>query len=110
MTYPNSPGYARNSATSREAAETLYNRDGLHFGVLQALYNNPHGLIVDDVKRIMQIYMKREFDRSTIAARFTELEAAGMIEATDKTAKTLRGKNATIYRATIKGRDYVLNN
>lgn len=110
MSYPQSPGYAQGSATSREAAESLYNRDGLHFGVLNALYNNPHGLVVDDVKSLMQKSMNREFDRSTIAARFTELQAAGMLQETDLRGVTARGKSATIYKLTIKGRDFVLNN
>ncbi len=110
MTYPNSPGYAQGSATSKAAAESLYNRDGLHYAVLNSLYNNHHGLVVDDVKRLMQVSMKREFDRSTIAARFTELEAAGMLIATEERGRTARGKSATIYKLTIKGRDFVLNN
>ena len=110
MTYPQTTGYAKGSDTSKAAAESLYNRDGLHFGVLNALYNNPHGLVVDDVKRLMQAQMKREFDRSTIAARFTELQAAGMLQETELRGVTARGKSATIYKLTIKGRDFVLNN
>lgn len=110
MNYPQSPGYAKGSDTSKAAAESLYNRDGLHFSVLQALYSAPNGLIVDQVKFIMQKAMNREFDRSTIAARFTELETAGMITSTELRGVTLRGKPATIYKITIKGRDFVLNN
>lgn len=110
MTYPNSPGYAKGSETSQAAAETLYNREGLHFAVLQCLYNKAQGLVVDDVKYLVQRSMGRDFDRSTVAARFTELEAQGLIESTDQRGVTARGKSATIYKITIKGRDFILNN
>ena len=110
MTYPNTPGHAKGSATSENAARTLYDREGIHFGILISLYAVPVGLNVDDARRVVETSRKRDFDRSTIAARFTELEAAGMIKATDKTAPSRRGKPATVYTLTIKGRDYVLNN
>lgn len=110
MTYPNTPGFAKGSATSENAARTLYDRDSIQFGILISLYAVPGGLNVDDTRKQVEVARKRDFDRSTIAARFTELEAAGMIQATDKTAPSRRGKPATVYKLTTKGRDFVLNN
>lgn len=110
MTYKNSPGFAAGSATSKNAAATLYDRDGIQFGIMTALYAVPTGLNVDDARRVVETARRRDFDRSTIAARFTELEAAGMVAATDKTSPSRRGKPSTVYKLTIKGRDYVLNN
>ena len=103
MTYPQTTGYAKGSDTSRAAAETLYDREGLQFAVMSCLYNNPQGLVVDDVKKYVQHIKQRDFDRSTIAARFTELEAAGMLKATDERGTSARGKSATIYKLTASG-------
>ncbi len=108
--YSQSAGYAKGSDTSRAAAETLYDRDGLQFFVLAFLYMHSQGLVVDDVKKAAQTRFKRDYDRSTIAARFTELEAAEMIRATDERGKSARGKSATIYKITRKGMDYIINN
>lgn len=110
MTYPNTPGHAAGSATSQAAAETLYDREGLHFFILAMLYTNPAGFTVDEVKGSLEEAKGRDFDRSTVAARFTELKAKEMIADTNETRTSNRGKSATVWKATIKGRDYVLNN
>lgn len=110
MTYPHTAGYAKNSETSKEAAESVYDREGLQFSVMAILFNNPLGLVVDDVKMVVEKIKGRTFDRSTIAARFTELKLAEMIEETQYYGKTARGKKAVIYKLTTKGRDYILNN
>lgn len=109
MTYPNTPGHAAGSATSQAAAETLYDREGLHFFVLSCLYMTPSGLIVDEVKLQLEHEKGRTFDRSTVAARFTELKAQEMIIETADTRTSNRGKAASVWKLTTKGRDYVLN-
>lgn len=111
MNYPNSPGYARKSDTSREAAESLSGHRELSLTVLKVIYAAAnHGLIVDEAKVIVERAMERDFDRSTIAARFSELKNQGYIEETAERRKTQRQKNATVFRITIKGRDRALNN
>lgn len=108
--YKNSAGYATGSDTSRQAAQSLFQRGSLQFEVLKALYENHAGMVVDDALIHMRNVMKRDFDRSTIGARFTELKDAGLIEATSGRGITARGKSAVVYKITIKGRDYILNN
>ncbi len=110
MNYPNSPGYAQGSETSRAAAESLSGHSELCLNILAVLRSSVSGLIVDDVKAMVERNLERSFDRSTIAARFTELKERGMIYETAETKKTPRGRAATVFKLTIKGRDHILNN
>ncbi len=99
--YPKAPGYARGSDTSKEAADKLTQRTVIHEAILRALTVNSQGLIVDDAKRFLESYMGRKFDRSTIAARFTELEKLGRIIMTDEKQKTPMGRNAHVYKISV---------
>lgn len=110
MTYPNSPGYAKGSATSKAAADSLPDLTPMCRDILKELYTRPNGLIVDEVKQGLELSSLRTFDRSTIAARFTELTERSFIKETEYTRKTPRGRQATVYVITIKGRDFLLNN
>lgn len=111
MSYPNSPGYAQGSATSKAAADSLTGHGEVASVVLRAVRDAlNHGMTVDEAKIIVERALERDFDRSTVAARFTELKMNGMIEETPATRPTPRGRSATVFRITIKGRDFVLNN
>lgn len=110
MTYPFTTGFAKGSATSKAAADSLQSRDAVAFAVLQALYVvGAHGYIVDEAKPIVEHALGRDFDRSTVAARFTELKEMGYIEETSATRQTPRGRQAAVHKISIKGRDAVLN-
>lgn len=110
MTYPNSPGYAQNSATSRSAAEQLTGRGEIASAVLNSFYMSAVGRTVDELKTSIEAALGRDFDRTTIGARVTELKAEGMVEETPMTRTSARGRQVTVFRLTIKGRDYCLNN
>ncbi len=111
MTYPNSPGYAKGSDTSKAAAESLSTHGELSFAVLRAVRNaGSIGIIVDDAKALVEDELGRSFDRSTVAARFTELKAQEMIEETDQRRMTPRDRMATVFKITLKGRNYFINN
>lgn len=111
MSYPQSPGYAKNSDTSKAAAHALTGHGAVSSAVLRAIRDaGNHGMIVDEAKIIIERVFERDFDRSTVAARFTELKEGGMIEETNATRPTPRGRQATVFKITIKGRDFVLNN
>lgn len=98
MTYPDTPGYARDSDTSREAAEKLTGKEFLHRHIVNFLTSKgTHGATVDETKELLEEKTRREYDRSTIAARFTELEAAGRIVRTEATRKSARGRRASVY-------------
>lgn len=110
MTYPNTPGFAKWSDTSKEAADLLTDKPQIWYCILNAIKSsNNHGLTVDEVKPMVQWLMQRDFDRSTIAARFTEMKELGYLEETDERRPTPRGRSATVFKITIKGRDYLLN-
>ena len=111
MTYPNSPGYASGSATSRMAAEQLTGRGEIVMAVLRRLYVAANtGRTVDELKASIEATMERTFDRTTIGARVTELQALGYVQPTNDTRKTPRGRQATVFKITVKGMDYCLNN
>lgn len=111
MTYPNTPGYAQGSTTSKAAAESLVGHGEVAAAVLRAVKGAlNHGLTVDEAKIIIERGLERDFDRSTVAARFTELKMNGMIQETPRTRPTPRGRQATVFTITIKGRDFLLNN
>ena len=110
MNYPNSPGYAQGSATSKAAAEALSGHGEISSAVLRAVRDaGSHGLIVDEGKIIIERALERDFDRSTIAARFTELKILGLIEETNQRRKTPRERMAAVFKITIAGRDRCLN-
>lgn len=96
--YPNGPGYARGSDTSREAAERLTARTFIHDAVIELLEGRADGLIVDEVRAVMERRLGRKFDRTTIGARFTELEKLGRIIKTDEKRQTPMGRNAAVYK------------
>lgn len=96
--YPESPGYARRSETSREAATRLTDRDIIHDKILKILKITPAGMTVDEMKPRIEVALDREFDRSTIAARFTELKAKALIVETDERRQTPRGRSALVYK------------
>lgn len=96
--YPESPGYARNSETSQEAAINLKSKDYLYSTILSNMKGMAeYGVIVDEALEVCQKCHNRTYDRSTIAARFTELEAQGRIIRTNKTRKTPRNRKASVY-------------
>jgi len=64
-----------------------------------------HGLIVDESRIMVERALDRDFDRSTIAARFTELKARGMIRETDERRQTPRGRKAAVFKILQSGRD-----
>lgn len=110
MTYPNTPGFAKGSDTSREAAEQLTDKPKIWWSILNSIKSaNSHGLTVDEVKPMIQWLMQRDFDRSTVAARFTEMKELGYLEETDERRPTPRGRSATVWKITVKGRDFLLN-
>jgi hypothetical protein len=99
MMYPHSPGFAANSDTSREAADRLTSKDELQGFILNYLQ---HGCIytgstVDEAKERCESHFERTFDRSTIAARFTELTEEGLIVLTAEKRLTPRRRKAGVY-------------
>ncbi len=87
--YPIVAGHAKGSDTSKEAADRLTDRTAIHKMILEILdHHYPLGLTVDEIKPIIEYKLRRNFDRSTIAARFTELKSAkfncSIIETPDK--------------------------
>lgn len=98
MGYPDTPGYARHSDTSKEAAENLTGKDALYSTILNYMRGLGYfGAIVDEALEVCEKCHARSYDRSTIAARFTELEAQGRIMRTNQTRKTARNRNASVY-------------
>lgn len=98
MTYPSTPGYARNSETSKEAAEKLTSRDELRGLIIKHLsFMAYQGATVDEAKASCEATTGRSFDRSTVAARFTEMTEEGLIVVTRETRKTPRDRNAYVY-------------
>lgn len=101
-TYPDQPGFAAGSDTSQNAADKLTLRDELHTFIsnrLEMIY--PAGMTVDEMKVRVEQYFNRDFDRSTIAARFTELADAKVrkIIALEETRLTPRNRPAHVYVA-----------
>lgn len=98
MTYPHSPGFAAGSETSQEAAERLTSKDELcgliKRHLLEQVYN---GSTVDEAKVYCEAQAGRDFDRSTVAARFTELTEAGEIALSTEKRLTPKRRNAGVY-------------
>lgn len=100
MNYPEDAGYAKNSDTSREAAEMLTDRTQIQNYVVRKIGNaGQNGMTVDEMKVAAEEYFRRGFDRSTIAARFTELEADKRIVKSNLKRKTPRKRWAYAYVA-----------
>ena len=99
MNYPHSPGFAANSDTSREAADRLTSKDELQGFILNYLQHSCiyTGSTVDEAKERCESHFERTFDRSTIAARFTELTEAGQIVLTAEKRLTPRRRKAGVY-------------
>lgn len=98
MTYPETPGYSRHSKTSKEASKKLKSKDALYSLILNHMVSvNTYGSTVDEMLAVCEKQHNRSYDRSTIAARFTELELSKRIVKTNKTRKTPRNRNATVY-------------
>lgn len=96
MPYPNTPGFARNSATSRLAAERLTSREETQGLIIKFLTANPEGATADEVKPFIDAALDREVDRGTISARFAEMKEAGLIVETAQQRLTKRGRPATV--------------
>lgn len=96
--YPYEAGFSKNSDTSKEAAQKLTGKDALYEIILDLLRTVKKGFTVDEAKVLIEDRAKKEYDRSTIAARFTELKAIGKIQETPETRKTPRGRNAHVYK------------
>ena len=78
--YPISAGYAKDSDTSREAAHKVKDRHLIHDVIIELLVHaGKTGLTVDEAKPLVEAKLGRAMDRSTVAARFTELKAARRI-------------------------------
>lgn len=109
--YPDTPGFAAGSETSREAATRLTSKEELHSTILTYMgqmtvvtlngqrytVGGEQGLTGDEALVVCQEMLGRTFDRGTIAARFTELKAAGLIFETAGRRKSLRGRSSAVH-------------
>lgn len=122
--YPESPGFVAGSETSREAAESLTTKDILrnclldafsrHYTIQMPFYNvadkfkglgfeRPYtigleiGLTGDEGLVYAHTVLGQDFDRGTIAARFTELKHEGLIVELDRRRPSLRGRSAAVH-------------
>lgn len=96
--YPNSAGYAKNSETSKMAADQLRTKTFIREYVLSLLMRHgAHGLTPDEAKAIIERETNQSFDRTTIAARFTELKAADRIKLSGARRPTPRGRMAEVH-------------
>lgn len=86
--YPAAAGYAKGSDTSKEAAVRLTTKKALHEIILGVLAVSPAGMTVDEMKPIVEMRLGRSFDRSTVAARFTELKSEAWGAAIVETPET----------------------
>ncbi len=99
MSYPETPGFAKHSETSKEAADLLTNKDELQGFIINYLQHSCiyGGSTVDEAKDRCEQHFERTFDRSTIAARFTELTEEGVIVLTSEKRLTPRRRKAGVY-------------
>ena len=78
--YPNSAGYAKGSETSKEAAQKLTSREIISESVLHLVDAAAQfGITVDEARIRIENMLDKDFERSTIAARFSELTKQGTI-------------------------------
>lgn len=98
MNYPEDAGYAKNSDTSREAAESLHDRKAVQNYVVSKIASaGQGGMTVDELKIAAETFFNRGFDRSTIAARCTEMESAKRIQRSNIKRMTPRKRFAYAY-------------
>lgn len=111
MTYPTSAGFVKGSDTSKQAAEQLQTQGRIATAVLLALRQaGRDGLIVDEARIFAQDMNKEEYERSTVAARFSELKNMGFIEDTGNRRESKKsGRMVAVFKITTTGRDYLLN-
>lgn len=98
--YPDQAGFAAGSDTSENAAEKLTMRKELHSFILVTMKTAyPDGFTVDELKVRAEVFFRRTFDRSTIAARCTELSdpKVAKIIATPETRLSPRKRPAHVY-------------
>lgn len=96
--YPNATGYAKNSDTSKMAAEQLRTKTFIREYVLSLLMRHgARGLTPDEAKAIIEKETNQSFDRTTIAARFTELKAIERIKLSGARRPTPRGRMAEVH-------------
>ena len=108
MNYPDNPGYAQKSETSKQAASRLTCQSELHILILSELSDHgATGLIVDEALPIVINKMQRHFDRSTVAARFTEMKIMGLIETSDLTRLTPKNRSASVFVINQNGLDWL---
>lgn len=96
--YPRGPGFQKNSDTSREAAKRLTSRESIETEVIKLVEESgAHGVTVDEARDIIQRRLGREFERTSIGARFTELESQGRIVKAGQ-RNNGRGRNVNYYK------------
>lgn len=95
MTYPNTPGFVRDSDTSREAAESMHEAAP---SIRERIYSwierrGRFGATADEVEA------KSGIRNQTITARIRELELSERLTKTEDKRKTRSGRNARVYVA-----------
>lgn len=96
--YPDTPGHAAGSQTSKAAAEQLTSKTFLQEKILFfASSQAGNGTTVDEAKQFCETAARRLYDRSTIAARFLELEVDGKLTRSIETRPTPRKRQASVY-------------
>jgi DNA-binding MarR family transcriptional regulator len=102
-TYPNAPGFARDSQTSRAAAEAIAPKmRELHRLILAALAN--HGALTAD-----EIADRLSRHVLTIRPRLTELKELGYVESARITRPSAIGNSMRVMRLTQLGLNAVKN-
>lgn len=92
MTYPQTLGYQRDSATSKEAAQVCTSAATAEAKILAYLSNNSGGIIGDEVAMLL------DTQTGTAAARLRGLELKGKIVKTESTRLTRFGRKAFVYQ------------
>lgn len=96
--YPAGPGYARDSETSRVAAERLTSHEAIYDTCLQFILDAGHyGATVDDAWKHCEAEHRKTYDRTTIGARFTKMLKDGKIVKTELTRPTRHDRPATVH-------------
>jgi hypothetical protein len=79
MTYPTTPGYQRDSETSREAAEKLNPKKYIQQTLDFLAERGSYGATADELAQHLEAINGRVIANTTAGARLTELLAAGKI-------------------------------
>lgn len=96
--YPRAPGFQKNSDTSREAARRLTSRETIEAEVMGLVQQSgAHGITVDEARQVIEGSLGKAFERTSIAARFTELEAQGRIRKAGQ-RNNGKGRNVNYYK------------